>query len=328
MGFNFVQIFNYYITIFYLYGGDATAASKLLGWGGTAWAVTGLLAVFPLNWLSKRLGKNKTLLIAIALMSTAQLSKIFCYNPELPYLVLIPTVLLSAGMLMFFTLGASMVGDICDEDELKTDTRSEGSFYAVYWWFIKMGSAFASFVMGALLVFTAFDERQNVIVDAIRGNIATIKSDAEKWTTESVEAESRAGSLNKQLDNVISNAQKLRAHFVERIEKHPNQTEQIGPLIERTDLVRSDAATLRARSASLVTVHADVIREAETILQLTPALKRQSPQTLYRLRLFEIGVPLALSVVSILLTLRYPLTEARCYEIKEALKKRHAERVS
>ena len=39
------------------------------------------------------------------------------------------------------------------------------------------------------------------------------------------------------------------------------------------------------------------------------------------MRLVEIGLPLALSCVSILLTLRYPLTEARCYEIKEALKR-------
>ena len=65
MGFNFVSLFNYYITIFYLYGGDAVAASRLLGIAGTVWAVTGLIAVFPLNWLSRRLGKNKTLLIAI-----------------------------------------------------------------------------------------------------------------------------------------------------------------------------------------------------------------------------------------------------------------------
>jgi glycoside/pentoside/hexuronide:cation symporter, GPH family len=328
MGFNFVNIFNYYITIFYLYGGDSKAAALLLGYAGTAWAVTGLVAVFPLNWLGRRLDKKTTLLISIALMVAAQVSKIFCYNPELPYLVLIPTTLLSAGMLMFFTLGYSMVGDICDEDELKTGTRSEGSFYAVYWWFIKIGGAFASFVMGALLFFTSFDERQNVIVDTMRGNIATIKSDAENWTAKRVEAESRAAGLDKQLDNVINNAQKLRAHFVERVEKHPNQAEHIGPLVDRTDLIRSEAEATRARSASLVAAPADAAREAEAMLQLTTALRRQSPNTLYRLRLFEIGVPLALSIVSILLTLRYPLTEARCYEIKEALKQRHAERVS
>jgi len=44
-----------------------------------------------------------------------------------------------------------------------------------------------------------------------------------------------------------------------------------------------------------------------------------------RLRLFDISVPLMLSVASITLLLHYPLTEARSYEIKEALKRRRAE---
>jgi GPH family glycoside/pentoside/hexuronide:cation symporter len=201
MGFNFVGIFANYITIFYLYGGDVGPASLLLGITGTVWAVTALLAVFPLNWTSKRIGKRNTLLIAILLMCAAQISKIFCYRPGVlfkldlpewlasetnrtftfqgPYLILLPTMLLSAGMLMFFTLGSSMVGDVCDEDELNTGTRSEGMYYSVFWWFIKMGTAFASFVMGALLVFTGFDEKQNVTVGALRGNIEVIKSHTE-----------------------------------------------------------------------------------------------------------------------------------------------------
>src|SRR5262249_58716402 len=123
-----------------------------------------------------RLGKNRTLLISILLMCAAQLSKIVCYNPSYPYLLLIPTVLLSSGMLMFFTLGSSMVADVCDEDELNTGTRSEGSYYAVYWWFIKIGSAFASLVTGVLLVLTAFDEQQNVTIDSLSGKIAPLKT--------------------------------------------------------------------------------------------------------------------------------------------------------
>ncbi len=326
MGFNFVQIFNYYITIFYLYGGGEVDAGPLLGIAGTAWAVTGLVAVFPLNWLGRRLGKKKTLLIAIVLMCAAQLSKIFCYNPEFPYLVLIPTVLLSAGMLMFFTLGSSMVGDVCDEDELKTGTRSEGSLYAVYWWFIKMGSAFASFVMGALLVFTGFDEKQNVAVQALRGNVSVIKADAEEWQTRGVEPEARNAKFVEQIDSLINNAEKLRRHFAERIVKYPDQADHIESLIERADAVRSKATALRARSASLVAAPADMVREADALLEQTSLLKQQTPQTLFRLRLVEIGLPLVLSLVSIFLTLRYPLTEARCYEIKEALEKRRGER--
>ena len=248
MGFNFVQIFNYYITIFYVYAGDALTAGTLLGINGTVWAITGLVAVFPLNWLSNRLGKNRALLIAILLMCAAQLSKIVCYDPEHPYLALIPTVLLSSGMLMFFTLGASMVGDICDEDQLQTGTRNEGSFYSVYWWFIKMGSAFASFVMGALLVFTGFDERQNVTVDALQGSIAVIKSEAAEWPTRNTGEADRIAFVNEQIGRTVANADNLRRHLGERLEKHPDQSEHIDTLLERTNAVRasrSDARTNR-----------------------------------------------------------------------------------
>ena len=181
MGFNFVQLLGSYIPIFYVFGGDKVAGAYLLGINGTIWAITGLLAVFPLNWISPRLGKRNTLAIAILLMCLAQLSKIVCYNPRLPYLITIPTVLLSAGMLFFFTLGSSMVGDICDEDELNTGYRAEGSYYAIFWWLIKMGTAFASLVAGALIVFTAFDEIQVTKVDGIQGIIRGIRGEIQSW---------------------------------------------------------------------------------------------------------------------------------------------------
>src|SRR5262249_43842787 len=138
MGFNFVQLLGSYIPIFYVFGGDKAAGARLLGINGTVWAVAGLLAVFPLNLVSPPLGKRNTLIVAILLIAVAQLSKVVCYNPSYPYLIVVPTVLLSCGMLFFFTLGSSMVGDICDEDELQTGYRAEGSYYSVFWWFIKM----------------------------------------------------------------------------------------------------------------------------------------------------------------------------------------------
>ncbi len=181
MGFNFVQLLGSYIPIFYVFGGDKVAGAYMLGINGTIWAITGVLAVFPLNWISPKLGKRNTLTIAISLMCLAQLSKIVCYNPSHPYLIIIPTVMLSAGMLFFFTLGSSMVGDICDEDELKTGYRTEGSYYSVFWWFIKMGSALASFVAGALIVFTMFDETQVTKVDKIQGSIREMRTTVQFW---------------------------------------------------------------------------------------------------------------------------------------------------
>ncbi|HEY6878245.1 MAG TPA: MFS transporter [Polyangiales bacterium] len=181
MGFNFVQLLGAYIPIYYVFAGDKVAGAWLLGVNGTVWAVTGLVAVFPLNWVSPRLGKRNTLVVAILLITVAQLAKIVCYDPEHPYLIAIPTVPLSCGMLFFFTLGSSMVGDICDEDELQTGTRSEGAYYAVFWWFIKTGTALASLISGTLIVLTLFDEGQVTKVDQLQGGVRDMRALVEGW---------------------------------------------------------------------------------------------------------------------------------------------------
>ena len=315
VGFNLVQIFNYYITIFYVFGGDARAAGPLLGINGTVWAITGLLAVFPLNFLSRRLEKTATLVIAILLMAAAQLSKIVCYNPDLPYLALIPTILLSAGMLMFYTLGASMVGDVCDEDELNTGTRTDGSYYSVFWWFIKMGNALASLGMGILLVYTGFDGKQNAVIEGLRGSIETISAKAEEWKENDVAATDRIETLHKQIDSGIENSSKLGDHFKARGKDMNAEVESIRIALE----------SLRDRSSSLATNPDQLVSEANAILQLTVPLNQQTSSTLYRLRLFEIGLPLLLCLFTLALTVGYPLTEARCYEIKAALEERRAQ---
>jgi Na+/melibiose symporter-like transporter len=226
-------------------------------------------------------------------------------------------------MLMFFTLASSMVGDVTDEDELQPGTRSEGSFYSVFWWFISMGTAFAGLVMGALLVFTAFDETQNVSVEAMQGSIERIKAMAKSSSLSGNEQPSQS-AVDEQLKRLIEHSSKLRLHFAAQLERRPDQAAHLGRLVEQNDSVRSEAETFRTTSAGQGVTSEEVVFFADRLLEKFPLLKRQSPTTLLRLRLFEIAVPLAMSVVSILLTLRYPLTEARCYEIKAALKQRHA----
>ena len=71
---------------------------------------------------------------------------------------LIPTLLLSAGMLVLFTLANSMLADICDEDELEHGLRREGVFSAVYSWWLKCATAMGFVVTGVLLESTGFDE--------------------------------------------------------------------------------------------------------------------------------------------------------------------------
>jgi GPH family glycoside/pentoside/hexuronide:cation symporter len=326
MGFNFVSIFNYYITIFYLYGGDNSLATQLLGWGGTTWAITGLIAVFPLNWISKRIGKKQTLILAIAIMCLAQLSKIVCYDPNWPYLVLIPTALLSMGMLMFFTLGASMVGDVCDEDELNTGGRREGTYYSVYWWFIKMGTAFASIVTGFLLLYTQFDEKQNVQVEGLLGNVAAFTKNAELWQAE--KSAVLEENVQQELKILVDKTGQAWEFFDKKIERYPSQADHGEALRLQAEQLKTRVEAISSQQEQYLANPQQFQQELAQLKELATGLKAQSPETLLRLRIVEIGLPLLLSVISIAFALKYPLSEARCHEIKEELARRHAAETS
>jgi hypothetical protein len=58
--------------------------------------------------------------------------------------------------------------------------------------------------------------------------------------------------------------------------------------------------------------------------ELVP-LKRQTPYTLFMMRVVEIGIPALLSLFSIFFLLKYTLTEKRSMEIKELLLKSRSE---
>jgi GPH family glycoside/pentoside/hexuronide:cation symporter len=303
MGFNFVSLLSYYISIYYLFGGDKEAAGPLLGINGTIWAITGLLAVFPLNWLAPRLGKKRTLGIAITLMIGAQLAKIVCYNPVHPYLVIIPTVLLSAGMLMFFTLGSSMLGDVCDDEERRTGLRNEGALYAAYWWFIKMGTAFASFVTGALIVFTHFDEKQSIGMDRISGQIKEVA--AALKDNRSPDSSQRAALLEK-LRGARAAAAEMAAHF--------SREAATFPILHDHSLALRTALDPVIAQLDSITAHPDTLPNENSLRGLISDLRplsRQAPGVLWRMRLTEIGLPALLSLVSLILLSFYPLSEPR-----------------
>jgi GPH family glycoside/pentoside/hexuronide:cation symporter len=156
IGFQFVMGFSNFILIYYVFVGDKDAASVLMGWNGTVWAITGLVGVLPMSWISSKIGKKKTVIFSFSLLVIGQILKIVCYNQIYPWLTLIPTVLLSWGMVMCFSLVNSMNADICDEDELNTGTRREGSYFAVYGWWWKAAVSIAYVISGYLLQTTGY----------------------------------------------------------------------------------------------------------------------------------------------------------------------------
>jgi Na+/melibiose symporter-like transporter len=56
-------------------------------------------------------------------------------------------------------------------------------------------------------------------------------------------------------------------------------------------------------------------------------LKKQTPYTLLMMRVFEIGLPVLLSLFSIFFVLKYSLTEKRSHEIKDLLIQRNKDKL-
>ena len=158
VSFQLVMGFSNYIQIFYLYGGNTVAASRIMAVNGTLWAAVGLAGALPMAWISRRYGKRFTVLLAFGLIIGGNLSKVVCYSRAMPYLTTIPTICLSLGMVFAFSLVNSMIADVCDEDELKTGIRREGIYFAVYNWWWKVAVSIATVLSGYLQRYSGFIE--------------------------------------------------------------------------------------------------------------------------------------------------------------------------
>ncbi len=76
-----------------------------------------------------------------------------------PWLMFLPIPFMAFGLGGLFTLMMSMTADVCDLDELENGSpRKEGTFGAIYWWFVKLGQAIALVLGGAILTLVGFDE--------------------------------------------------------------------------------------------------------------------------------------------------------------------------
>lgn len=156
-GIMLVGAFSSYITIFYVSGGDTDMGAKYMGIFGTINTASTLAAIVVVTWLSSKLGKRRTFMIATFVTLLGSLLKWFCYDPLAPWKVLLPAPLIAVGMGGLFTLMGSMIADVCDMDELDTGERREGMFGSIYWWMVKLGMALAFGMSGYLLNATGFD---------------------------------------------------------------------------------------------------------------------------------------------------------------------------
>lgn len=188
-GFQTIAQFAFFIIIFYLFRGDTNAAGQWPAWFGTVSALATAFLVIPIiTIISNKIGKKKAFIISTFISLIGYTLKWWGFSPENPFLMFIPVPFISFGIGGLFTLMMSMTADVCDLDELNNGTRREGTFGAVYWWMVKLGTALALMTSGAVLNMVGFDKNAtaqtvetitnlriaDIIIPVIAGIIAVI----------------------------------------------------------------------------------------------------------------------------------------------------------
>lgn len=154
-----VAIFNIYMNIYLVYGGDVKAAAVMQGWGGTAYQVAVLLSVFLFGRLAIRLGKRQAMMICAVVLCVGCGLKLVVYQPSLPWLQLVVPFLngISLGGLML--VGNSMVADIAAYDEYMTGHKREALFAGLLAWCDKLGNSLGTLLSGFILAWIGFDAK-------------------------------------------------------------------------------------------------------------------------------------------------------------------------
>jgi glycoside/pentoside/hexuronide:cation symporter, GPH family len=141
-GLNLGSTAGFYLLLDYVCQGDMKAFALLAGVNGTVCNLMTYAGMVLGVWISTHYGKRVAGLTGIALILVGTLAVIpflaphYTWLPIIPaihhkWLTIFPGIIMNLGLQISNLMFASMLADVCDEDELKTNMRREGSYVAV-----------------------------------------------------------------------------------------------------------------------------------------------------------------------------------------------------
>jgi GPH family glycoside/pentoside/hexuronide:cation symporter len=146
------------VMVFYMANGDITLGSIWKGLLSSGYAVVGFASIPVITWLANKLGKSGSLYFVYGLTVFGGIMKWFIFKPghHLFYIgsvaidpvIMIDPLLCGPMWVAVKIVLASMMADICDEDELRHGKRREGMFGAVYSWLEKSALSLSALGVG------------------------------------------------------------------------------------------------------------------------------------------------------------------------------------
>lgn len=148
---------DFYLLVYSMSGGDVGQGAIWKGVLSTAYAVVGIVMIYPVNWLANRFGKARTLGFTFVLVLVGAVVKWFVFTPGNPWKILLDPVFCGPVWVAINILSLSMLADVCDDDELRHGLRREGTFGSIFTWVQKLGYSGAFFGAMLSLKWTGFD---------------------------------------------------------------------------------------------------------------------------------------------------------------------------
>ena len=156
--FQTIAAFSFFIIVHYLFSGDASAAIPWPTLHGSVGALVTTFLVIPLvSKMAQIYGKKETFIISQSISVIGYILFWFLFIPGKPHMFLYALPFFSFGIGGLFTLMMSMTSVACDYEELQIGLpRKEGSFAAIYWWMVKLGTALAGLISGLIMWYVGF----------------------------------------------------------------------------------------------------------------------------------------------------------------------------
>jgi GPH family glycoside/pentoside/hexuronide:cation symporter len=158
-GMNTVGNLGLYVNIFYVCGGDKELAGTIGGISGSIMIAGAFVSMFLIGKLSELTSKRIGVLTGLGFGLIGNLSLWFFMSPDNPYLQLISAGFIGLGIQGCWLMIDSMIGDVCDDDEVKTGMRREGMYSAVKSFSMQVAVAMAAVSAGYMLSLSGFDEK-------------------------------------------------------------------------------------------------------------------------------------------------------------------------
>lgn len=148
-----------FLAIYYVCAGDKNLATKFVGLGGTIGVVWGILLLPLMKPISRWIGKRGALIVGASVSFGFALLQPFILVPGLPYLLLVPALIVVPLTTISNTLSNAIVPDICDADELQNGQRREGLFTSVMGFMAKMEISLCYLLVGYLVSWSGLDTK-------------------------------------------------------------------------------------------------------------------------------------------------------------------------